>query len=109
MHLRTRGDNILDLIFTNCSNSISSVEIVDNLPGADHNAVKFVVSFLPVTQVQPNRVLFNYTKADFSVFLEVLSHIPWDCISFDSEVQYAWTCWRDLFFSAVSEAVPTVK
>ena len=79
VHLRARGDNILDLIFTNCPNSISSVEIIDNLPGADHNAVKFVISFLPVIQVQPNRVLFNYTKADFSVFLEVLSHIPWDC------------------------------
>ena len=89
VHLRTRGDNILDLIFTNCPNSISAVEIVDNLPEADYNTVKFVVSFLPVTQVQPNRVLFYYTKADFSVFLEVLSHIPWDCISFDSDVEYA--------------------
>ena len=104
VHLATRGDNILDHIFTNCPNSISSVEIVDNLPGANHDAVKFVVSFLPVTQVQPNWVLFNHTKANFSVFLEVVSHIPWDCISFDSDVKYAWTCWRDLFFSIVSEA-----
>ena len=44
-----------------------------------------------------------------TVFLEVLSHIPWDCLSFDSDLEYAWTCLKDLFFSAVSEAIPTVK
>ena len=89
VHLPTRGDHILDPIFINHSDSISSVEIVDNLPGTDHDTVEFVVSHSPVINVQPNRILYNYNKADFSVFLEVLSHVPWDCISFDSNVEYA--------------------
>ena len=69
----TRGYDILDLIFTNCPSSISSDEIIDNLPGTDHDAVEFVVSFVPVASVQPDRVLYNYTKADFNVLLDVLS------------------------------------
>ena len=79
VHLPTRGDHILDLIFTNHPGSINSVAIVDNLPGTDHEAVEFVKSS-SIVYVQPHRVLYNYAKADFSVFLEVLSHIPWDCI-----------------------------
>ena len=91
VHLPTRDDHILDLILTNHPNSISSVEIVDNLPGTDHDAVEFVVSS-SIVGVQPNRVLYNYTKADFNVFSEVLSHVLWDCIPFDSDVEYAWAC-----------------
>ena len=62
-----------------------------------------------VVNVQPNRVLYNYTKADLNVFLDVLSHVPWDCIPFDPGVEYAWACWKDLFFSMVSATIPTVK
>ena len=58
--------------------------------------------------MQPNRVLY-YTKADFNVFSEVLSHVSWDCIPFDSGIEYAWACWKDLFFSVVSATIPTVK
>lgn len=66
----------MEIIFTNCTNSISSVEIVHNLLGTDHNVVEFVVYFVPVVSVQPDRVLYNYTEADFSVLMDVLSHIP---------------------------------
>ena len=108
VHLPTRDDHILDLIFTNHPISISSVEVVDNLPGTDHDAVEFVVSSSVVGE-QPNRVLYNYTKADSNVFSEVLSHVPWDCIPLDFDIEYVWACWKDLFFSVVSATIPTVK
>ena len=34
-----RGDNILDLVFTNSPDSFSTVQIVDSLPGTDHDAI----------------------------------------------------------------------
>ena len=49
--------------------------------------MEFVISS-SVVNVQPNRVLYNYTKADFNVYLDVLSHVPWDCIPFGSGVEY---------------------
>ena len=72
VHLPTgRGEtDTLDLILTNCPNSVSSVEIADNLPGTDHDVVEFALSFLPVTHTQPNRVLYTIKKLT-TVFLEV--------------------------------------
>ena len=64
----TRGDHILDHILTNCPNSISSVEIVDKLPGTDHDAVVFVISFAPVTQVQPAWVYIIIQKLTLVYF-----------------------------------------
>ena len=35
----TRGDNILDLLFSNSPNFIANVQVTDNLPGTDHDAI----------------------------------------------------------------------
>lgn len=53
--------------------------------------------------------MYNYKKADFKNFQEVLSHVSWDYICFDSDIESAWTCWRDLFFSVVDSEIPTIK
>ena len=42
----TRGANILDLLLTNDSAAVTSVDIIGSLPGCDHEALKF----LPVSQ-----------------------------------------------------------
>ena len=59
--------------------------------------------------VQSSRVLFNYSKADLHEFQEVLSHVPWNCIPTDNGIEYTWQCWKDLFFSAATSVIPTVK
>ena len=41
--------------------AISSVEVVDNLSGNDHDAVEFVVSFAPV-QLGPVQLYGNKTR-----------------------------------------------
>ena len=40
----TRGDNILDLLFSNSPNFITNVHLTDNLPGTDHDAIKCTLS-----------------------------------------------------------------
>ena len=35
--METRKDNILDLFFTNCNDSINNVEILNNVILSDHN------------------------------------------------------------------------
>ena len=35
----TRGSNALDLIFTNTSSLLREVEVVDSIPGTDHDTV----------------------------------------------------------------------
>ena len=96
--LPTRCDHILDLILTNDPRHVSNVQVVDNLPGTDHDAVEFVLFVSSDIAEQPDQVLYNYSKADLHEFQEVLSHVPWDCIPTDNGMEYAWQCWKDLFF-----------
>ena len=40
----THQDSILDLVLTNTPDDIVSVVVCDNIPGTDHDAVKFIIS-----------------------------------------------------------------
>lgn len=36
----------------------------------------------------------------------LLSYIPWSCAFFDYDIDYNWSCWKDLLFTAMDECVP---
>ena len=46
----TRGVNVLDLVLTNITSSVSNLHVCDNLPGIDHDAEQFMFSILPPKQ-----------------------------------------------------------
>ena len=58
----TRKDSILDLVLTNTPDNIFSVVVCDNLPGTDHDAVRFNVAIVTCPNVTPSRYLYNYQK-----------------------------------------------
>ena len=49
----TRQDSILDLVLTNIPDDIFSVTVCDNIPGTDHDAVKFVIAAAMCPKVTP--------------------------------------------------------
>ena len=55
----------------------------------------------------PHQRLFNFKKADFGSFRDVLSSIPWDCCFLDGDVEEAWTKFKDLFFIAADQCIPS--
>ena len=99
VNFTTRQDSILDLIFVNNPNLVSCVQPVDNLPGTDHDVIQFSLAVSLPKQATCSRLLYNYKKADFQHFCEVLSHVPWSCIPSDN-IDVAWSMWKDLFFCA---------
>ena len=64
----THGANILNLLLTNDSAAITSVDIIGSLPGCNHEALKFLLCLDPPSQPKTNRVLFNFKAADFDHF-----------------------------------------
>ena len=104
----TRDHNLLDLVLTN-NDCVSLVNVTDNLPSTDHCAIEFSLSVGIPVQSHCQRTLYNYKKADFDAFREVLSHIPWDIVNDGDDIEYSWSLWKDLFFSAVNQCVPTVN
>ena len=105
----TRGGNILDLLLTSHPHFISSVQIIDSLPGCDHDALHFSLAATIPKQTAVKRVMYNYKAANIEDLKEVLSRVCWDIIDFDSDdIEFPWSKWKDLFFSAVNYVVPTV-
>ena len=50
------------------------------------------------------------TKADFQLFRDTLSHVPWDSvIDYNSDIDSVWSQWRDLFLSVADSCIPRVK
>ena len=65
-------------------------------------------SFLFAFLLLSVKELYNYKKADFCAFLEVLSRVPWSQLNFDDDIETAWTCWKD-FFAAVDSIIPKTR
>jgi len=72
----TRGSNLLDLVFTNRREMLSSIEVTDNLPNTDHDCIEFVVDILPPKQIPIQRSLYNYKKTDFDQYRRSLEAVP---------------------------------
>ena len=66
------------------------------------------ITAVPPTQQDSPRYLYNYHKADFNLFCDTLHYMPWDCIP-SSDVEEAWSLWKDMFFGAVDVAIPKVR
>jgi len=55
----TRGDSILDLLLTSNTDLISSVGVMNSLPGCDHDAIHFQLSLYKTKHSTTKRVLYN--------------------------------------------------
>ena len=104
----TRGLNLLDLVFTNRPEMVSSLEVYDNLPNTDHDCVEFYLDILPPKQTSVHRLLYNYKKTDFDMYRRSLDCVPWDLAEAD-DIDVWWTQWKDLFFAVVNDNVPQVR
>ena len=55
-------------------------------------------------------LLYNHAKADFQLFWDTLSHVPWDSvIDYNSDIDCVWTQWRDLFLSVADSCILRVR
>ena len=102
----TRHQNLLDLVFTN---QPVGVQVVDNLPLTDHDAVRFTLNVVIPPQTSCKRSLFNYKKADLSLLCDTLSHVSWNIIESTGDVKESWQLFKDLFMSTVNMFVPHVQ
>ena len=73
----TRGNNILDLIFTNDNDIIHSCEVGEPLGNSDHNIVRTELSLQIITK--ENMLLVpNYRKANFANIRREIESVNWN-------------------------------
>ena len=104
----TRGANVLDLLLTNYNDLISDIKIREGLGFSDHASIYCLLNLLPPKQSHTTRMLYNYSKANFTEFRDCLQKIPWDVAS-SEDIDNWWLKWKDLFFTAVDCHVPCVR
>ena len=110
VHQCTRDDHILDLLLTNNPALISSVDVIDSLPGCDHDAIQFTLLVSLPKQSATHRRLYNYKAINVNELNEVLFHVPWNVIDYHhDDIELSWSQWKHLFFSAIDYVVPTIR
>ena len=93
----TRGDNVLDLVLTNNSSSVSHLQVCDRLPGTDHDAVQLCFLFYLRSSFLFTVTYIITKKADFDKFRVTLSSVPWEMAESNDSDSW-WEDWKDLFF-----------
>ena len=83
----------------------AGVKVVDGLPGADHAAVDFVLKVAPPQSSAEKRIVYDFKKADFEQFRDLLSAIPWDKCMWGVSIEDSWQRFKDLLFAAADECI----
>ena len=100
----TRNQNILDLLITTSPDIIDRLVVGDCF--SDHNSLSFEILRSPYTQRKSRKCFYSYGKTDWAHLKMLLAWIPWSCAFFDDDIEYNWSCWKDLLFTAMDECIP---
>ena len=54
------------------------------------------------------RTVYDFKRADFDRFRELLSASPWDTCLWGPSIEDSWQSFKDLLLAAVDECIPKV-
>ena len=79
-HVRqpTRGDNILDLIFSSEEKMVEEVRILPPLANSDHNAISFRMKIEATVSTAPDNESQDFNGADWGKIRRGLSDVKWN-------------------------------
>lgn len=103
----TRGNNILDLIFTTAPELISDLEISAPLGQSDHHSIDFKLNLKTIRPKLSPRVVYDYRSANWAALREDFSYIRWDRVFLMETMDDVWEAWKTLFFQAVERNIPS--
>ncbi len=105
----TRGDNILDLVFTSQSNLVHQVSVAEPFGDSDHNAVKFSFSKCAKRSTK-NSSRFNFRKANYAAIAQALDRIDWPTVfQTCSTVQQMWDAFLSILKPLIEQFVPKCR
>ena len=104
----TRNSSILDLLITNREDLIQENEVVDGIPGSDHESVQFSINLAKKQLTRHRRLMYNFKKADFEAFGELLSKVPWNCCFLTDSIDDCWKSFKDVLLSVADQCIPKV-
>ena len=104
----TRGQNILDLVFSTEENLIEDVVVDTPISNSDHNTVVFKLIWGSIEE-ESKTTDFRYDKADFGKIQEVLNNIDWDEKFKDIDLEQKWFIFQRELNEVKEKFVPKAK
>ncbi len=56
--------------------------------------------------VPPKRLMYDFNRADFDAYRDLLSFVPWDCVFVDTSINDNWMKLKDIIITAANECIP---
>ena len=102
----TRGDNILDLIFTTNENIITNVEVGSEFSNSDHRVITFGIKTTKSLLNESKEKVPDYRRANFVKLKKILAESDWSQLSGPVCINEAWKAFRYKLDLAVNSSVP---
>jgi len=105
----TRGNNILDLVFSNDPFLVHDVKVNMPLSTSDHNTVDFKLNFCNTIFLNNNdKVFTDYSAVDWDSFNDYFRNINWSHIySIDDDGDQRWSAFSNTLNNAILQFAPT--
>ena len=114
MHLPTRGNNILDLVFSDDPFAVCNIEITQPFSSSDHNAITFQllggasITSQDSTGVDNSCTRYNFKRANWECISDALAAINWNNVMNSNNVDRLWDVFYETLFGIIDKYVPKV-
>ncbi len=111
-HLDNEGSlsSLLDLVLVSDTNLITTVDTLPPIGNSDHLPVICHLATTLSSAVKPqpqSRRIWCYAKANFSALRSALAKSDWSAVSAAKDIDSAWSSWLRIFYTTVSQHVPS--
>ena len=101
----TRGNNVLDLVFSSEDNIISNLSVGEKLGKGDHNIVRFEIE-TSFTKEDKSFKKLNFRKANFDRLRAELRKVP---VSREIGLEQRWLQFKNKFMGIQDDCIPKSK
>ena len=106
IHEPTRGESILDIVFSTNDNQINNVDIGPEFSTSDHKSVFFTIECNTGVHNNSYEKVPDFRRTDFDKLRTILENTDWSEIYGIQDVEQAWNMFIDILGNAITECVP---
>ncbi|GAB0204924.1 hypothetical protein GRJ2_002958000 [Grus japonensis] len=104
----TRRGAMLDLVLTSKEGLVGDVKLKGSLGCSDHEMVEFKI-LRAARRAHSKLTTLDFRRADFSLFRDLLSRIPWDKALEGRGAQDSWLIFKGHLLQAQEQCIPTKR
>ena len=102
----TKGNKILDLVFTTCDNLVNNVQVGTEFSNSDHRVINFNINVNDANLPVSKEKVLDYRRADFEKLRHSLANINWTDMTESNDIDVAWQKFTGKLNLAVQSSIP---